>query len=99
MKKKKAIQGLQKYICVPDAYLKGCSDQLFAMVAEDGAHALKYGIVKGMTLIFDREKAFRKGCLSCFMWEDGPEQEYKLSDETLGGYTHLGRLVVGIRKY
>ena len=78
MKKKKTIQGLQKYICVPDAYLKGCSDQLFAMVAEDGAHALKYGIVKGMTLIFDREKAFRKGCLSCFMLEDGPEQEYKL---------------------
>ena len=99
MKKKKAIQGLQKYICVPDSYLKGCSDQLFAMVVEDSAHTLRYGIVKGMTLIFDREKTFRKGCLSCFMLEDGPEQEYKLSDETLGGYTHLGRLVAGIRKY
>ena len=99
MKKKKAIQGLQKYICVPNAYLKECSDQLFAMVVEDSAHALKYGIVKGMTLIFDREKAFRKGCLSCFMVKDGAETEYKLSDETLGGYTYLGRLVAGIRKY
>ena len=91
---------VQAYVRMPDCLIKGCSDDMAIFIADGGNHFTDYGIYEGMFLFFDRKKRFKKGRLSCYINTAGDERpKYKVSDKSITGYRHFGRLVLTLRNY
>lgn len=88
------------YVRMPACFMQGCSEDIVIFRADGGNHFTDYGIYEGMFLFFDRKKCFKKGSLSCYINTAGDERpKYKVSDKSITGYRHFGRLVLTLRNY
>ena len=94
------IEDVSAAVRIPDIFLRGCSSNSVMFTADGGNHFTDYGIYEGMFLLFDLDKPFLDGRLSCFKNDhnDG-EHKYRVSDKSLEGYSHFGRLVMAVRNY
>lgn len=89
-----------EYVNVPECFMQGCSKNIVIFQADGGNHFTDYGIYEGMFLFFDMNKDFKEGRLSCYINKrDGDSPKYKVSDKSIEGYRHLGRLVLTVRNY
>ena len=87
-------------IIIPDIFCQGISDNTIMFTADGGNHFTDYGIYEGMFLLFDLDKPFLEGRLSCFKNEESNDKpKYRVSDKPLEGYSHFGRLVMTLRNY
>ena len=87
---------VQSYIYCSNLLFPECSDKLFIGIADNGNHFLEHGIKEGTKLVFDQEKPFEKGQLSCFI--DRANKLHLLTPQKRG-YKHLGRLVATISAF
>lgn len=87
---------VQSYIHCSNLLFPECSDKLFIGIADNGNHFLEHGIKEGTKLVFDQEKPFEKGQLSCFI--DQANKLHLLATQKRG-YKHLGRLVATISAF
>ena len=87
---------VQSYIYCSNLLFPECSDKLFIGIADNGNHFLEHGIKEGTKLVFDQEKPFEKGQLSCFI--DRANKLHLLTTHKRG-YKHLGRLVATISAF
>lgn len=88
------------YVRMPACFMQGCSEDIVIFRADGGNHFTDYGIYEGMFLFFDIKKRFKKGSLSCYINTAGDERpKYKVSDKSITGYRHFGRLVLTLRNY
>jgi len=87
---------VQSYIRCSKLLFSDCSDSLFIGIADNGNHFLEHGIKEGTKLVFDQQKPFEKGQLSCFI--DQANKLHLLTTQKQG-YTHLGRLVATISAF
>lgn len=89
-----------EYVNVPESFMQGCSKDIVIFQADGGNHFTDYDIYEGMFLFFDMNKDFQKGRLSCYINKrDDDRPKYRVSDKSLEGYRHLGRLVLTVRNY
>lgn len=89
-----------EYVNVPECFMQGCSKNIVIFQADGGNHFTDYGIYEGMFLFFDMNKDFKEGRLSCYINKrDDDRPKYKVSDKSIEGYRHLGRLVLTVRNY
>ncbi len=94
------MKDISAAVRIPDIFLRGCSNNSIMFTADGGNHFTDYGIYEGMFLLFDLDKPFLEGRLSCFRNEqDNGEPKYRVSDKPLEGYSHFGRLVMTVRNY
>ena len=84
---------IQSYLRISPHLFENCSNNLFIGIADNGNHFLKHGIREGTKLVFDQEKPFQKGQISCFI---DPANKLHLLTTHKRGYKHLGRLVATI---
>lgn len=85
---------IKGYIDFPGSYCKNAHNNLIGLIADNGNHFLKYGIVEGTCCIFDTEKPYIEGVLSCFMKETVDDNtEFKLELKQPEGYSYIGSLV------
>ena len=87
---------VQSYIYCSNLLFPECSDKLFIGIADNGNHFLEHGIKEGTKLVFDQEKPFEKGQLSCFI--DRANKLHLLTTQKRG-YKHLGRRVATISAF
>lgn len=87
---------IQSYLPISKQLFDGCSNSLFIGIADNGNHFLEHGIREGTKLVFDQEKPFQKGQLSCFI---DPANKFHLLTTHKRGYKHLGRLVATISAF
>lgn len=88
------------YVTIPDCFLQGYSENIATSRADGGNHFTDYGIHEGMFLLFDQEKYFKKGRLSCYINTAGDDRpKYRVSDKNIDEHRRLGRLVLTLRSY
>lgn len=78
------------YLPLSHELFPGSSSNLFAGVADSGNHYREFGIQEGMILVFDREKPYKAGDLSCFM---DSSLKLFLRKHKKKGCAYLGKLV------
>ena len=88
------------YMQIASTYCPNISEDVVCFIADDGNHFTKYGITEGMLLIFDKNKSFKEGHLSCYAdtLSDGTK-EYRLSNMEQPDSIYIGRMVMAVRNY
>lgn len=84
---------IQSYLPLTSQLFSSTSEHLFIATADAGNHYLDIGIREGTQLLFDQEKPYEQGKLSCFM---DPFQKLHLLKIRPQGYTYLGQLIAAI---
>ena len=87
---------VQSYIHCSNLLFPESSGKLFIGIADNGNHFLEHGIKEGTKLVFDQEKPFEKGQLSCFI--DRANKLHLLTTQKRG-YNPHGRLVATISAF
>ena len=88
------------FIDLPEFFFPDCGKYSFIAVAGEGNHFTDYGIYEGTILLFDSEKPYLEGHVSCFVnLKENDNPRFKISDVPVEEYEHLGRLVYTVRNY
>lgn len=87
---------IEEYIMLPSMVFGSDRKNLFIATADGGDHFLEDGIREGTELVFDREKPYQKGQLSCFL--DSANKLHLLKQKKRG-CAYLGGLIAAISTF
>ncbi|MGM9601013.1 MAG: hypothetical protein ACI3W5_05435 [Faecousia sp.] len=90
---------VEEYIRLPIA--KGCraAGKSFALKVTSCRHFRRFGIRDGALIVFDMDRPFEEGKVSCFVDMSKEKPKFRLSTTFLEGYEYAGSLARCLNYY
>lgn len=90
---------VEKYIRLPITEGWRGSGKSFALSVTTCRHFRRFGIRDGALIVFDMDRPFEEGKVSCFVDISKGKPKYRLSTTFLEGYEYAGRLASCLNYY